>query len=130
MLPGGGSPTIQYMTIYQLKKLGVPARSATVKQITMQDIENVETIVHLHWLTQQFPGAGGGADRKDRFGGVFADERDPVRLRAADLRDDPGPDETDRGASCPASKGPAAGARPSTTRSSSGTGSLGRRRCG
>ena len=44
------------MTIYQLKKLGVPARSATVKQITMQDIENVETIVHLHWLTQQFPG--------------------------------------------------------------------------
>ena len=56
MLPGGGSPTIQYMTIYQLKKLGVPARSATVKQITMQDIENVETIVHLRWLTQQFPG--------------------------------------------------------------------------
>jgi hypothetical protein len=51
-----GSPTIQYMTIYQLKKLGVPAGSPTVKQITMQDIENIETIVHLHWLTTKFPG--------------------------------------------------------------------------
>ncbi len=53
MLEGSGSPTVQYITLYQMKKLGValgaPA-SASVDKIHMSDIQNVETIVHLHWL--------------------------------------------------------------------------------
>jgi hypothetical protein len=51
-----GSPTVQYMTIYQLKRLGVPAGDASgVKQVWMDNIQNVETIVQLHWLRKQYP---------------------------------------------------------------------------
>lgn len=52
-----GSPTVQYMTMYQLKRLGVPAGDKAVKQIVMDDIQNVETIIHLHWLRKQYPAA-------------------------------------------------------------------------
>lgn len=59
MIRGVGSPTVQYITIYQLKKLGVPlghGAESGVEKIHMSNIQNVETIVHLHWLTKNARG--------------------------------------------------------------------------
>ena len=52
MIANKGTPTVQYVTIYQMKKLRVPtgARGAGVRKIHMSDIQNVETIVHLHYM--------------------------------------------------------------------------------
>jgi hypothetical protein len=71
-----GTPTGLYFTLYQLKLLGVPAgqiywwwrwlyklclRSGPfespglITSIKMSTIQNVETIVHLHWLRQKYP---------------------------------------------------------------------------
>ena len=51
MVEGKGSPTVQYVTLYQLKRLGVPLGDASrVEKFHMSDIQNVETIVHLHYL--------------------------------------------------------------------------------
>jgi hypothetical protein len=76
MVAGRGTPTVQYFTFYQFKLLGVPAgqirwwrrllhwvrlRSGPfatlglVTSIKMSTIQNLDTIVHLHWLRQQFP---------------------------------------------------------------------------
>jgi hypothetical protein len=78
MVPAQGTPTVQYFTLYQLKLLGVPAGQASccrrwcykkglragpfavpgvVASIKMSTIQNMETIVHLHWLRQQYPDA-------------------------------------------------------------------------
>jgi len=62
MVPGRGTPTVQYITLYQMKKLGVPMgdeagrRSAGVQTIHMSDIQYIETIVHLHWLRKNRDG--------------------------------------------------------------------------
>lgn len=76
MVASRGTPTVQYFTLYQLKLLGVPAgrvrwwrrllhrmRLRTgpfalpglVTSIKMSTIQNVEAIVHLHWLRQRYP---------------------------------------------------------------------------
>jgi hypothetical protein len=63
MIPGEGTPTLQYITLYQMRKLGVPMVSAApqagepgVKWIHMSDIQYVETVVHLHWLRENVGG--------------------------------------------------------------------------
>lgn len=63
MIPGEGTPTLQYITLYQLKRLGVPMGGAAgqggepgVKRIHMSDIQYVETVVHLHWLRKNVGG--------------------------------------------------------------------------
>jgi hypothetical protein len=76
MVPDQGTPTVQYFTLYQLKLLGVPAGQVrwwrrllhmvrlragpfaapgVVTSIRMSTIQNVEAIVHLHWLRQRYP---------------------------------------------------------------------------
>jgi hypothetical protein len=54
MIDAKGTPTVQYITLYQMRKLGVPlgapGQPSGVRMIHMSDIQNVETIVHLHYL--------------------------------------------------------------------------------
>jgi hypothetical protein len=63
MVPRKGTPTVQYITLYQMKKLGVPmgragqGDNAGIKTIHMSNIQNVETVVHLHWLREQVGGS-------------------------------------------------------------------------
>jgi hypothetical protein len=78
MVATRGTPTVQYFTLYQLKLLGVPAGQVrwwrrllhrlgqragpfaapgVVTSIKMSTIQNVEAIVHLHWLRQRYPAA-------------------------------------------------------------------------
>jgi hypothetical protein len=78
MLPGRGTPTHLYFTLYQFKGLRVPAgqvrwwrhllhrcglRSGpfagrgVATSIRMFTIWNLETILHLHWLRQRYPSA-------------------------------------------------------------------------
>jgi hypothetical protein len=77
MVATKGTPTVQYFTLYQFKLLGLPAgqirwwrrlmhwlrlrsgpfaEPGVVTSIKMSTIQNVETIVHLHWLRQRYPG--------------------------------------------------------------------------
>jgi hypothetical protein len=77
MNPRRGTPTVQYFTLYQLKLLKVPAgrrewwrgllhrfrvrsgpfaEPGVVASIKMSTIQNIETILHLHWLRLQHPG--------------------------------------------------------------------------
>jgi hypothetical protein len=49
-----GTPTVTYVSLYQLKKLGV--NYGAVARVVPSQIENFETIVHLHWLRQRYPG--------------------------------------------------------------------------
>lgn len=79
MVASRGTPTVQYFTFYQLKLLGVPAgqvrwwrrllhwmqlRSGPfatpglVTSIKMSTIQNVESVVHLHWLRNRHPTTG------------------------------------------------------------------------
>jgi hypothetical protein len=63
-----GTPTVQYFTLYQLKLLKVPGgkrvwvnpdpfmEPGMVASIKMSTIQNFETILHLHWLRQRYPG--------------------------------------------------------------------------
>jgi hypothetical protein len=57
MVPAkGGTPTIHYLNLYQMKMLGVPlAGQGGLLKVKMSTIQNVETIVHLHWLRQRWP---------------------------------------------------------------------------
>lgn len=76
MVMSRGTPTVQYFTFYQLKLLGVPVgqvkwwrrlfhwlqlRSGPfevpglVTSMKMSTIQNVEVIVHLHWLSNRYP---------------------------------------------------------------------------
>ena len=76
MVESRGIPTVQYFTFYQLKLLNVPAglircwrrvlfrfglrpgpfaTAGRVASIEMCTIQNVDTIIHLHWLSRQFP---------------------------------------------------------------------------
>jgi hypothetical protein len=61
MIEGSGSPTVQYITAYQMKKLGIEvgdsALGSNIERIHMSDIQNVETVVHLHWLKKNVGGA-------------------------------------------------------------------------
>ncbi len=77
MVPARGTPTVQYFTLYQSKLLGVPAGQirrwrrfhhrlrvrdglfadpGVVASIKMSTIQNLETILHLHWLRQRHRG--------------------------------------------------------------------------
>jgi hypothetical protein len=60
MVAGKGTPTVQYVTLHQMRLLGVPAGDASagagVRTIHMSDIQNVETIVHLHYLRNTIGG--------------------------------------------------------------------------
>jgi hypothetical protein len=78
MVPTRGTPTVQYFTLYQLKLLGVPAgrtrwrrllyrlgirtgpfaTPGVVTSIKMSTIQNLEAIMHLHWLRQRYPATG------------------------------------------------------------------------
>lgn len=72
-----GTPTVHYFTLHQCKLLRVPAgrirwwrrlmyrlklrsgpfaEPGVLRSIEMSTIQNVETIVHLHWLRQRYPG--------------------------------------------------------------------------
>ncbi len=57
LIAGQGTPTVQYMTVRQMKILGVPVGEAAANTIKfhLDAIEDVQTIVHLHWLRQRFP---------------------------------------------------------------------------
>jgi hypothetical protein len=58
MIEGGGTPTVQYVTVLQMKLLGVPMGgelSTSVRFVHLDHIEHVETLIHLHWLRQKFP---------------------------------------------------------------------------
>jgi hypothetical protein len=78
MVAKRGTPTVQYFTLYQLKLLKVPAGQVRawrrllchlrlrtgpfaargrLSSIKMSTIQNLDSIVHLHWLRQRFPGA-------------------------------------------------------------------------
>lgn len=59
MLGDKGSPTVQYVTLYQMKQLGVPLGGGDVpgaEKVHMSDIQNVETVVHLQWLRDNVGG--------------------------------------------------------------------------
>jgi hypothetical protein len=75
MVPTRGTPTVQSFTLYQLKLLGVPAgrtrwrrllyrlglrtgpfvAPGVVSSIKMSTIQNLEAIMHLHWLRRRYP---------------------------------------------------------------------------
>jgi len=54
MVAGKGAPTVQYVTLHQMRKLSVPlgdgSVSAGVEKVHLSDIQNIETIVNLHYL--------------------------------------------------------------------------------
>ena len=54
LVRGRGTPTAAYVTMYQMRKLGV--RPGTLRLLRMRMIENVETILHLEWLRRRNPG--------------------------------------------------------------------------
>jgi hypothetical protein len=57
-MTGESSPTIHYINLYQFKRLGIPAAGGAggaFKKIHMSSIENIETVMHLHWLRKEFP---------------------------------------------------------------------------
>ena len=57
MVTGKGTPTIQYVTMHQMRMLGVPLGgngTVGVEKIHLSDIQNVETIVHLHYLRERY----------------------------------------------------------------------------
>lgn len=60
MLDGKGTPTVQWITLHQMRKLGVPLgdkdNAPGVEKIHMSDIQNVETVVHLHYLRKTVGG--------------------------------------------------------------------------
>ena len=60
MITGKGTPTVQYVTLHQMRLLGVAmgdvGGGAGVQKIHLSDIQNVETIVHLHYLRQTIGG--------------------------------------------------------------------------
>jgi hypothetical protein len=76
LVPGKGTPTHLYFTLYQFKVLGIPAgrvrwwrsclhrlrlrqgafaESGVLASMRMHTIWNLETILHLHWLRQRYP---------------------------------------------------------------------------
>lgn len=78
LVPGRGTPTVQYFTLCQLKLLGVPAgrrpwwgrlmyrsglragpfaQSGALRTIRMRQIQNIDTIIHLQWMRERHPGA-------------------------------------------------------------------------
>jgi hypothetical protein len=79
MIQGRGTPTVHYVTLCQMKALGISggapslrrriayllkkwlgrslAGEAVITKVKMSTIQNIETIVHLHWLQQKHPGA-------------------------------------------------------------------------
>jgi hypothetical protein len=78
MVATRGTPTVQYFTLYQFRLLGVPAgrvrwwrrllhrtrlragpfaAPGLVTSVKMSTIQNVEVIVHLHWLRRRHPAA-------------------------------------------------------------------------
>ena len=54
LVPGRGTPTAAYVSMYQMRKLGVTPGALCLLRLRM--IENVETILHLEWLRQRNPG--------------------------------------------------------------------------
>jgi hypothetical protein len=57
-MAGEATPTVHYMNIYQLKRLGVPVAGAGAgapRKTIMNSIENAETLAHLHWLRREHP---------------------------------------------------------------------------
>jgi hypothetical protein len=53
MIAGKGTPTVTYVSLYQMKKMGVAYAGAST--FVMAQIENVETILHLAWLRRKYP---------------------------------------------------------------------------
>jgi hypothetical protein len=60
MIDGRGTPTVQWVTMHQMRKLGVPlgghGNVHEVETIHLKEIQNVETIVHLHYLKNTMGG--------------------------------------------------------------------------
>lgn len=60
MIDGKGTPTVQWITLHQMRRLGVPlgggGNAQGVEKIHMSDIQNVETVVHLHYLRKNVGG--------------------------------------------------------------------------
>lgn len=60
LVPDRGTPTLLYITLYQMKRLGVspgyaPGRPG-VETVIMSNVQNLDTIVHLHYLRDQLGG--------------------------------------------------------------------------
>ena len=60
MIPGKGTPTVQYVTLHQMRLLGVPSGnsggSPGIATVHLSDIQNVETVLHLHYLRSTIGG--------------------------------------------------------------------------
>jgi hypothetical protein len=60
MIDGKGTPTVQWVTLHQMRKLGVPVggegSTPGIEKVHLSDIQNVETIVHLHYLRNTIGG--------------------------------------------------------------------------
>jgi hypothetical protein len=60
MIDGKGTPTVQWITLHQMRKLGVPVggegSTPGIKKVHLSDIQNVETIAHLHYLRNTIGG--------------------------------------------------------------------------
>jgi hypothetical protein len=54
MIDGKGTPTVQWVTLHQMRALGVPLGGEGsvpgIEKVHLSDIQNVETVAHLHYL--------------------------------------------------------------------------------
>ena len=60
----GTTPAMTYFSLEQMRAMGIPygaaARAGGIQRVKMSQIENIETIAHLHWLEQRYPGRAAG----------------------------------------------------------------------
>ena len=60
MVDGKGTPTVQWVTLHQMRELGVPlggeGGAPGVEKVHLSDIQNVETVAHLHYLKNTIGG--------------------------------------------------------------------------
>jgi hypothetical protein len=60
MIDGKGTPTVQWVTLHQMRELGVPlggeGRTPGIEKVHLSDIQNIEAVVHLHYLKNTIGG--------------------------------------------------------------------------
>ena len=60
MIAGKGTPTVQYISLHQMRLLGVPVGQGGgrgLQKIHMSDIYNAEAVIHLHYLRSTIGGS-------------------------------------------------------------------------
>jgi len=55
MVEGKGTPTVQYVTFCQMKLLRAATGQTEIAKVKMCSIQNIETVLHLHWLRKRHP---------------------------------------------------------------------------